>query len=162
MADAIVNILLKQVRGALARMTLHQLTSSAQKQDSNAQPTLSFEIPFLHAGQVEMFQFKIEQESQTEQERRDKSLTKRWQVQLGFDIEGLGPMFCQLSLAGNNMAVTFWAAWENTLAQTKAHFNFLEQALTDMGIHVEKMQGHLGIPENDRTGVRNQLVDIKT
>lgn len=162
MADAIVNILLKQVRGALARMTLHQLTSSAQNQDSNAQPTLSFEVPFLHAGQVDMFQFKIEQESQTEQERRDKALTKRWQVQLGFDIEGLGPMFCQLSLAGNNMAVTFWAAWENTLAQTKAHFNFLEQALTDMGIHVEKMQGHLGIPENDRTGVRNQLVDIKT
>ncbi|MFZ5602258.1 MAG: flagellar hook-length control protein FliK [Pseudomonadota bacterium] len=162
MADAIVNILLKQVRGALARMTLHQLTSSAQKQDNNAQPTLSFEVPFLHAGQVDMFQFKIEQEPQTDQERRDKSLTKRWQVQLGFDIEGLGPMFCQLSLAGNNMAVTFWAAWENTLAQTKAHFNFLEQALTDMGIHVEKMQGHLGIPENDRTGVRNQLVDIKT
>lgn len=162
MADAIVNILLKQVRGALARMTLHQLTSSAQNQDSNAQPTLSFEVPFLHAGQVDMFQFKIEQESQTEQERRDKALTKRWQVQLGFDIEGLGPMFCQLSLAGNNMAVTFWAAWENTLAQTKAHFNFLEQALTDMGIHVEKLQGHLGIPENDRTGVRNQLVDIKT
>ena len=162
MADAIVNILLKQVRGTLARMTLHQLTSSAQKQDSNAQPTLSFEIPFLHAGQVDMFQFKIEEEPQTEQERRDKALTKRWQVQLGFDIEGLGPMFCQLSLAGNNMAVTFWAAWENTLAQTKAHFSFLEQALTDMGIHVEKLQGHLGIPENDRTGVRNQLVDIKT
>lgn len=163
MADAIVNILLKQVRGSLARMTLHQLTSAAHKQDSAAQPTISFDIPFLHGGQVDVFQFRIEEEKNSAPETsKEKQLGKRWQVQLGFDIEGLGPMFCQLGLVGNSMAVTFWAAWEQTLEQTRAHFSFLEQSLTGMGIHVEKMQGHLGMPENDRTGVRNQLVDIKT
>lgn len=163
MADAIVNILLKQVRGSLARMTLHQLTSTAHKQDSAAQPTISFDIPFLHGGQVDVFQFRIEEEKNSAPDSsKEKQLGKRWQVQLGFDIEGLGPMFCQLSLVGNSMAVTFWAAWEQTLEQTRAHFTFLEQSLTGMGIHVEKMQGHLGMPENDRTGVRNQLVDIKT
>lgn len=163
MADAIVNILLKQVRGSLARMTLHQLTSAAHKQDSAAQPTISFDIPFLHGGQVDVFQFRIEEEKNSAPEAgKEKQLGKRWQVQLGFDIEGLGPMFCQLSLVGSSMAVTFWAAWEQTLEQTRAHFSFLEQSLTGMGIHVEKMQGHLGMPENDRTGVRNQLVDIKT
>ena len=162
MADAIVNTLLKQVRGALARTTLHQLTSSGHKQDSSTPPLLSFEVPFLHNGQADLFQFRIHEETGGGEERRDAQLAKRWQVQLGFDIEGLGPMFCQLSLTGNSMAVNFWAAWETTLAQTKSHFDFLEQSLTKMGIHVEKMQGHLGMPENDRTGVRNQLVDITT
>ena len=81
---------------------------------------------------------------------------------MGFDIEGLGPMFCQLSLTGKSMAVNFWAAWEQTLSNTKAHFQFLEEALQGMGIRVEKIQAQLGMPELDKTGVRNQLVDIKT
>ena len=162
LADALVKTLLSQVRGALARVNLHQLSSAASKQDSSPTSTLSFEIPFLFAGQVDLFQLRIDSEAEKEQDRKNKNLGKRWVVQLGFDIEGLGPMFCQLSLTGKSMAVSFWAAWEQTLAETKAHFNFLEQSLNNMGIRVEKIQAQLGMPELDRTGVRNQLVDIKT
>lgn len=161
MADAIVKTLLAQVRGALARVTLHQL-SSHNRQDSPTPTSLSFEIPFLHHQQINVFQFRIDEETPQQEEQEKKSHAKRWVVQLGFDIEGLGPMFCQLSLTGKAMAVQFWAAWENTLNSTKAHFGFLEKSLQDMGISVEKIQAQLGMPEIDRTGVRNQLVDIKT
>ena len=109
-----------------------------------------------------MFQFRIDEETPHGEEHKEKNQAKRWVVQMGFDIEGLGPMFCQLSLTGKALAVQFWAAWEQTLTSTKAHFGFLEQALQDMGIRVEKIQAQLGMPEVDRTGLRNQLVDIKT
>ncbi|MEZ5504752.1 MAG: flagellar hook-length control protein FliK [Gammaproteobacteria bacterium] len=162
MADAIVKTLLAQVRGALARVTLHQLSSHSSRQDSGTPTTLSFEIPFLHQQQVEVFQFRIEEERGHEGDKQERKQGKRWVVQMGFDIEGLGPMFCQLSMSGVSMAVQFWAAWEQTLSSTRAHFNFLEQALQGMGIRVEKIQAQLGMPEIDKTGVRNQLVDIKT
>lgn len=162
MADAIVKTLLAQVRGALARVTLHQLSSHSARQDSATPTTLSFEIPFLHNNQIDVFQFRIDDETPREEERKEKNQGKRWVVQMGFDIEGLGPMFCQLSLIGKNLAVQFWAAWEQTLTSTKAHFGLLEQALQGMGIRVEKIQAQLGMPEVDRTGLRNQLVDIKT
>lgn len=162
MADAIVKTLLAQVRGALARTTLHQLSSHSSRQDSATPTSLSFEIPFLHNHQVNLFQFRIDEEKTGHEEKGEKALAKRWVVQMGFDIEGLGPMFCQLSLTGKSMAVQFWAAWEQTLNSTKAHFNFLENALQDMGIRVEKIQAQLGMPEIDRTGLRNQLVDVKT
>lgn len=162
MADAIVKTLLAQVRGALARVTLHQLSSHSSRQDSGTPTTLSFEIPFLHQQQVEIFQFRIEEERSQEDDKNERKQGKRWVVQMGFDIEGLGPMFCQLSMSGVSMAVQFWAAWEQTLSSTRAHFNFLEQALQGMGIRVEKIQAQLGMPEIDKTGVRNQLVDIKT
>lgn len=162
MAEAIIKTLLAQVRGALARMTLHQLSSHSRHQDSGTPTTLSFEIPFLHQQQVEVFQFRIEEECDHEDDKTERKQGKRWMVQMGFDIEGLGPMFCQLSMIGVSMSVHFWAAWEQTLSSTRAHFSFLEQALQKMGIRVEKIQAQLGLPEIDKTGVRNQLVDIKT
>ncbi len=162
MADAIVKTLLAQVRGAIARTTLHQLSSHSSRQDSTAPTGLSFELPFLHHQQIEVFQFRIDEEDSATSDQSTKQQAKRWMVQMGFDIEGLGPMFCQLSLTGKSMAVQFWAAWEQTLSSTKAHFGFLEQALQEMGIRVEKIQAQLGMPELDKTGIRNQLVDIKT
>lgn len=162
LADAIAKTLLAQVRGALARTTLHQLSSHSHRQDSATPTTLSFEIPFLHHQQINVFQFRIDEETPQQEKAGGRQHAKRWVVQMGFDIGGLGPMFCQLSLTGNSMAVQFWAAWEQTLASTRAHFGFLEKSLQDMGIRVEKIQAQLGMPETDHTGVRNQLVDVKT
>lgn len=162
MADALVAILLKQVKGALARVTLHQVASQSQRQDGSPAPqVLSFEIPFIHNHQASVFQFRIEEEL-AESHGKEKQLEKRWVVQMGFDIEGLGPMLCQISLVKSSASVSFWAEWENTLAHTKAHFDYLENTLKDMGLRVDKLQGHLGIPKADKTALSNQLVDIKT
>ena len=162
MADALVSVLLKQVKGALSRITLHQLASQPRSPDPAApQPLLSFELPVLHQGQVQVFQFVIEeQEARTEQDGNNTG--KRWVVQMAFDIEGLGPMLCQISMLGRSASVAFWAEWENTLQHTRSHFEYLQNVLTDMGLRVEKLQGHLGMPKSEQAILRNQLVDIRT
>ena len=162
MADALVSILLKQVKGAISRVTLHQLASQPRSQDPGApQPLLSFELPILHQGQVQIFQFLIEEEeSQNEQEA--KQMGKRWVVQMAFDVEGLGPMLCQISMLGLSASVSFWAEWEHTLEHTRNHFDYLQSVLTEMGLRVEKLQGHLGIPKSEQAILQNQLVDIRT
>lgn len=162
MADALVSVLLKQVKGALSRITLHQLASQPRSQEPGSPaPLLSFELPILYQGQVQIFQFLIEEEDSAN-EREEKQQAKRWVVQMAFDIEGLGPMLCQISLVGNSASVSFWAEWENTLQHTKDHFDYLQQVLTEMGLRVEKLQGHLGIPKSEQAILQNQLVDIRT
>lgn len=162
MADALVSILLKQVKGALSRITLHQLASQPRNQEPGSPAALlSFELPILHQGQVQIFQFLIEEE-QSQADDAEKQLAKRWVVQMAFDIEGLGPMLCQISLVGHTASVSFWAEWENTLQHTKDHFDYLQQVLSDMGLRVEKLQGHLGIPQSEQAVLQNQLVDIRT
>ena len=163
MADALADVLLRQVKGALNRLTLHQLASQPVSRESGTPaPLLSFEIPILHGNQASVFQFRIEEDTQTSRDEKQQSVGKRWLVQMAFDIEGLGPMVCQIALTGQRTSVTFWAEWENTLEQTKAHFNYLETVLSEMGLTVNKIQGHLGIPASDKTLLHNQLVDIKT
>lgn len=163
LADALVSILLKQVKGALARTTLHQLASQPRQADNPVQAPLllSFEIPFLHHQQIQVIQFRIEEEKHSSEESEDKDFQKRWTVQMGFDIEGLGPLLCQINLVGVSASVSFWAEWENTLEHTRSHFEFLQNTLTGMGLKVDKLQGHLGIPANERTLLSNQLVDIR-
>ena len=162
MADALVSILLKQVKGAISRVTLHQLASQPRSQDPGApQPLLSFELPILHQGQVQIFQFLIEEE-ETQSEQSEKQMGKRWVVQMAFDVEGLGPMLCQISMLGQSASVSFWAEWENTLEHTRNHFDYLQSVLTEMGLRVEKLQGHLGIPKSEQAILKNQLVDIRT
>ncbi|MEE2730477.1 MAG: hypothetical protein VYA55_06610 [Pseudomonadota bacterium] len=162
MADALVSILLKQVKGAISRINLHQVASQPRSQDPAApQPLLSFELPILHQNQVQIFQFRIEEEpSRDEQEA--KTLGKRWVVQMAFDVEGLGPMLCQISMLGHSASVSFWAEWERTLEHTRRHFDYLQTVLTEMGLRVEKLQGHLGLPKSEQAILHNQLVDIRT
>ena len=162
MADALVSILLKQVKGAIARVTLHQMASQTQRQEGQTGNTLlSFELPFLHNNQANVMQFKIEEELE-QKKPGEKQQEKRWVVQMGFDIEGLGPMLCQINLVKHSASVSFWAEWENTLSHTKAHVDYLQTALQEMGLKVEKLQGHLGIPTKEKARLTNQLVDIKT
>lgn len=162
MADALVSILLKQVKGAIARVTLHQMASQTQRQEGQTgNMLLSFELPFIHNNQANVIQFKIEEELEKKQSG-EKQQEKRWVVQMGFDIEGLGPMLCQINLIRHSASVAFWAEWENTLSHTKAHFDYLQTALQDMGLKVEQLQGHLGIPNEEKARLTNQLVDIKT
>ncbi len=162
MADALVSILLKQVKSTVARVTLNQLASTSSRQETGSNPLqLNLDIPVLHGNHTTVFQFRIEEEPNASAEQA-KITEKRWMVQIGFDIEGLGPMLCQIYLWGAKTSVSFWAEWEQTLEQARSHFEYLEEVLQDMGLQVNKIEAHLGIPEVDKTLLQQQLVDIKT
>ena len=161
MADALASVLLKQVKGAIARVSLHQLASQSQRQEATAPQTLSMELPFILNNQAHVIQLRIEEETR-HASNSDQQKQKQWVVQMGFDIDGLGPMLCQITLLNQTVSVSFWAEWEHTLHHTQQHFDFLESALNEMGVKVDKIQGHLGIPDADKTTLSNQLVDIKT
>lgn len=168
MGDALADALMKNTKETLSRLQLHQLTSASHQSASDlganlVQNLLSFELPILHLGQISLFQFRVEEElERQEQEESENSKDRKWVVHMGFDLEGLGPMYCQISLTGISASVQFWATDKRTVAQTKQHLAILQEHLAKLGVNVKDLQCLEGEPPTDKSGIKHSLVDIET
>lgn len=161
--------LLQQTRDTLSRTTLHQLASSGHLQEETSAPKqlLSFDLPVLVNGQVQVFNTRIEredvwpkgEESTTSPGRKKEKL---WTVSLGFDIEGLGPMFCQLSLITRDASLQIWSENPDTHRLTESHRDSLEKNMATFGVHLRDVTCHNGMPKQVKTQLTQTLVDITT
>lgn len=165
--DNLLGLLLKRTQESLNRLHLHQLshagttTREAGAQQQN--PPLTFDLPVLFDGQVQVFNTRIDEEElpASEQAQNGKKV-KQWSVSLGFDIEGLGPMFCQLQMTTQQANLQFWAERPATLALTQKNIDFLSKSLHELGVAVSEVSCHEGLPKQTRTRLSQQLVDINT
>ncbi len=164
-ADALVKILLKQTQESISRLQLHQLSTAAAHADDGAKVTqapLSFDLPVLHFGQLTLFHFHIEEESQRSETKEEKSADKKWNVSMGFDIEGLGAMFCELSLINTYVYVKFWAKEKSTVSRAKSYFDVLQKNLSQIGATVKELECIEGLPPQQESSIKPSLIDVET
>lgn len=166
LADALISVLIKHTREATSRMNLHQLTSMADmsRGDGGPQQTaLSFELPILQGTYLALFQFRIwEEDEHSGKEKSENDKDKKWVVHMGFDLEGLGPMYCQISLIGVSASVTFWAEHKQTVEHSKQHIKSLRENLSNLGVTVKDIHCLEGSPPTDQSGIKQTLIDIET
>lgn len=166
LADALVSVLVKHTKEATARLNLHQLSSMTEMVRQEAGPpqtTLSFELPIINGLDLSLFQFRIQEEEYegaNQQEANEQQ--RKWVVHMGFDLEGLGPMYCQVTLIGVSASVTFWAEEHDTVKRSKHHLDELRGNLSNLGVTVKDMQCIKGSPPTDQSGVKQTLIDIET
>lgn len=165
--DTLLNVLLKRTQESLGRLNLHQLahagTTTRDANSAQPNPPLTFDLPILFNGQVQIFNTRIEEEELPyAEENTPNKKEKQWSVSLGFDIESLGPMFCQLRMTNMHANLQFWAESPSTLALTKSNVGFLSKSLHDLGVSVSEVSCHDGLPKQVRTQLSQQLVDITT
>ncbi len=164
-ADALVKILLKQTQETISRLQLHQLSTAAAHVDDGAQVTqapLSFDLPILHFGQLTLFHFHIEEEAQKNAADKETSADKKWNVSMGFDIEGLGAMFCELSLINTYVYVKFWAKEKDTVSRAKRYFDVLQKNLHQIGATVKELECIEGLPPQQESSITPSLIDVET
>lgn len=165
--DTLVGLLLKRTQEALNRLHLHQLshagTTARDAAQTTQNPPLTFDLPVFFDGQVQVFNTRIEDEElpSSNPETPDKKV-RQWAVSLGFDIDGLGPMFCQLKMTEQHANLQFWADRPATLALTRENLGFLSKSLHDLGVAVSEVSCHEGMPKQTKTRLSQQLVDINT
>ncbi|MCG8316207.1 MAG: flagellar hook-length control protein FliK [Pseudomonadales bacterium] len=166
LADALISVLIKHTKEATSRLNLHQLASLADmtRMDSGPQQiSLSFELPILQGNELALFQFRIhEEDSDHEDKKNNTAQEKKWVVHMGFDLAGLGAMYCQVTLVGVNADVTFWAEQSQTVAESQNHLKELRQNLSNLGVTVKEMQCIQGSPPTDQSGIKQTLIDIET
>ncbi|MCG8670947.1 MAG: flagellar hook-length control protein FliK [Pseudomonadales bacterium] len=166
LADALISVLIKHTKEATSRLNLHQLTSVAEstRQDGGPpQTNLSFELPVVNGNDLALFQFRIqEEELEGHESKESQGKEKKWVVHMGFDLEGLGPMYCQITLIGISASVTFWAEEKATVSHSKQQLDDLREKLSNLGVNVKEIQCLEGSPPTDQSGIKQTLIDIET
>jgi hypothetical protein len=124
--------LLEQTDAALARQTLLQVASLADRPDlastnQTTQPRWSFEIPFATPQGTAVAQFEISRDGGNEVEAAAPS--RVWRARFTLDVEPAGPVHALVSLVGDKTAVRMWAERPETAAQLRAGSDALSEAL---------------------------------
>jgi hypothetical protein len=148
--------LLRQVSGALARIQLHQLASMHTEDDTNR---VQFtEIPLRHDNGIDVFHIRIE-EQQNRKEKNQQENT--WCVMLAFELGKFGPVHVKLTLVNDMINTTFWAEQNTTKTLIASQIDILHQNFTKAGLAVGHMGCHHGKPPQPAKSRPNFFVDVQ-
>ncbi|WP_236201155.1 flagellar hook-length control protein FliK [Pseudomonas pseudonitroreducens] len=155
--------LLKLAAAAVSRLQTHQLSSLAQSDvlpDGTLLNTWQMEIPMRHQHQLVPLQVRIQQEEKPASERDPQQQDTLWRVELAFDLEPLGPMQVQATLAHGSIASQMWAEHASTASLVDRELGTLRQRLNDAGLTVGELSCSQGKPpQGPRTSVEQRWVD---
>ena len=121
--------LLKATDGAIAKTQTQQLQMLRSEEPSN--PLWLFEIPLKQGKGTDVFEFLIRRDSDPSQNEYQKT----WQVQLTFNLQGLGEVLANIKLRDNNtIDVNFIAETNQTTSLFNKHLDTLLSKFENNGI----------------------------
>ncbi len=152
----LLNLLLRQTEGGLARIQLNQLNSMPP--EDGGKPMWQFELPLRHQDGFDSFKVKLEQESSN-----DAAAQHRWRATINFDLDPLGPVQAQISIQGEEVSALF-------LTEATESTNLIDQNLPNLDLAFSKAGlkvGHLaaqkssGVTLEERHPSPRPLLDEK-
>ncbi|WP_152222043.1 flagellar hook-length control protein FliK [Pseudomonas sp. SCB32] len=160
--DGDLESLLKLAAAAVARLQTHQLSSLSQNEvlpDGTVLNTWQMEIPLRQQHHLVPLQVLIQQEDRQGSEREQQRDTL-WRVELAFDLDPLGPLQVQATLAHGSIASQLWAEQASTASLIDRELGTLRQRLNDAGLTVGELSCSQGKPpQGKRTAVEQRWVD---
>jgi hypothetical protein len=160
--ETVLQHLLSDTDGALARQTLLQIASLPGQADASATrvdaatPRWNFEIPFATAQGTAMAQFEISRDGGG----RDVEGTKQiWRARFSLDVEPAGPVHALVSLNGDRTSVRMWAERPATASQLRAGVSQLSQALSRAELKPGEIVVRDGAPPHGAPVVAGHFLD---
>lgn len=138
----ILSFFLKDVDASLSRIQLNQLTP--QQIESEQKPSWVFEIPIKNNNSIDLFQFKIEKEQQGHNETDNEKIG--WTIQVSFNIEKLGQVYCTISIYQKKASITFWSEQTQTVDTFNQNMQQLQSQLEEGGLIVDQLNCIQGTP----------------
>lgn len=145
----LLNNLLQQAEGALARLHLLQL----QPMESPGRLDLAFQIPLAHGNDTDNLYLRIRREAdhETATERETDAGERGWEVNLRFSFAGSEALAARLYLAGRRAAVTWWTEDPRLAAVLEAAHPVLIEQLQALDLEVDLVRCHRTKAPRDRT-----------
>lgn len=140
-----LRLLIQRLEGATARTELHQLVSNPGGDDSAQRLQLWFEIPIQHQDRYDLWQFHMREE-----ERRSGDREGAWRVTLAVHLPSLGPVFADITLRGERIALRLTAEQADSVSRIREHIGEMRQRLRDAGLRIQRLSVGAGpMPVDD-------------
>jgi hypothetical protein len=148
--------LLKQVDGGIARIQTHQLSSLPQ--DDASRQVWQFELPIRNGQEMDLFHFRISQESRSQQAQEET----QWSLTLHMNLSELGAMRVQLRLQGETISTVIWSEKNETNDLVRNHLDRLRSSYVRSGLEVKQLDAFLGtIDKQDEFPIELPLLHEK-
>ena len=138
--DQIIDELIRQTEGSIARVQLSQLASTPQ--DSNTPQSWTFELPLRHGENIDVVQLRIEKDDSQEDEEKEP----RWQVTLTLDLPEIGTVYATITIQGERSSTRLWAEEKETALLIDNNLQLLRNALEKHGVNSGEISCHHGSP----------------
>ncbi|WP_281687754.1 flagellar hook-length control protein FliK [Pseudomonas citronellolis] len=157
--------LLKLAAAAVARLQTHQLSSLVQSEPLSGGGQLhtwQMEVPMRTEDSLVPLQVRIQHEDRRESNDPEQPRESLWRIDLAFDLDPLGPLQVQATLAPLGLSSQFWAERESTAILMESELGYLRQRLQDAGFTVRELCCNKGrAPQGARTALEQRWVDEK-
>lgn len=157
--------LLKLAAAAVARLQTHQLSSLVQSEPlrgGGQLHTWQMEVPMRTEDSLVPLQVRIQHEDRRESNDPEQPRESLWRIDLAFDLDPLGPLQVQATLAPLGLSSQFWAERESTASLMESELGYLRQRLQDAGFTVRELCCNKGrAPQGARTALEQRWVDEK-
>jgi hypothetical protein len=164
--------LVSQISGALAKIQTQQLQSLNQRLGEMGQPSLGgyFELPVrlpdgYSSVSLHIQEYWDRQESQGDEDaeaRRERKTVPQWEVMLDFDLGEYGQLTSQLRVMNGTVSANFWAEKPHTRALAQEQLAKLQSQMEASGLQVTDIQCLPGQPPQRPLKLNYNLVDITT
>ena len=130
-----MQVFLRQVESSLSHLQQTQLQNLNETQ--SGRPTWLMELPIKDGQDIDLFQFKInEEEVQSEQGERKKV----WNIVLQFNLNGLGEIKAHIKMQNDFISAHFFSEKSNTLSLFKENIEYLRSRLNYNGLNVGNIE----------------------
>ena len=139
---------------------LLQRASLGLQQETQQPLSFSLALPFQEEEQAKPLYIDLAQRKRAQQDE-DKS----WDIRLGFDLAGLGPVSCHLVLEGCSVAASFYSELAQTRERIERELPQLRQQLTRAGFSPGEFHSFPGAPAPQRkpnaADFAESLIDVE-
>ncbi|MGD8177093.1 flagellar hook-length control protein FliK [Marinimicrobium sp. ARAG 43.8] len=152
---------------SLARVQVQQQQSLAQSwapadpaQQLTPQPWI-LELPVRWGQDIQTLSLRIEEE-ENQGDNDSSGGIRQWQVQLGFELPGVGAFHALITVRDPQVATRLWVERPDVAATVRNRLDELQQKLEREGINVTRLECHVGQPPTAGSRIHYSLVDIRT
>lgn len=148
-----MNELARQIDGSIARMTMTQITNSAQNGPVQA---MLIELPVRLEDRPTVMRFRLERDSSRNQYKGSDG----WAIEAALDLGNAGALHARVTLNGYHVGVQLRAESPAVVDMLNQRSAELESMLREAGLEVDRIVCRHGMPAGD-TGQRfTRLLDV--
>ncbi|HEY4732708.1 MAG TPA: flagellar hook-length control protein FliK [Gammaproteobacteria bacterium] len=149
----IIEELAQQVKGAIARLQIHQVSSLPT--EDNPYPALSFELPLQFENHLDLMQVRIYQDRTS----KTAEIPERWSASLAMEMESLGAVYATVTISQRQVWTTLWAEHKSTADIVNQHLQELYKGYNRAGLDAGMTHCNHGTPPLSVKNSHKVLVD---